>query len=204
MKIIAIFGKKEAGKSTLAKLIKEEIYDSIHSNILVTKIAFGDELKKMLLEAEICTYEELHEKKTEFSRFMLQKIGTEIVRKVDPDYWCKKVFEKIKYECYSEEVLNVEKIIIIDDVRFPNEHKMLASMNAHFIQVSNFRTNSKQDNHSSETNIDKFVSHYDVDNHGTIEDLKEEAKSLALFTLQTNIRFPGFNDYNSNSWRTKE
>lgn len=204
MKIIGIFGKKEAGKSTLAKMIKEEIYALPHGNILVSQIAFGDALKKMLLEAEICTYEELYETKTKFSRFMLQKIGTEIVRKVSPDYWCEKVFEKIKYEHYSEKVLNVEKIIIIDDIRFPNEYKMLSNMNSHLIKVSNFKADSKQDNHESETNIKDFISHIDINNNGTIEELKESAKSLAIFTLQTSIRFPGFNNHNSNNWRTKK
>ena len=50
----------------------------------------------MILNAGICNAEELWGKKTEFSRMMLQKIGTEIIRKqVSENFWVQKMAEKI-------------------------------------------------------------------------------------------------------------
>jgi len=88
--IIGITGKMQAGKTTVANMIAKKI-EMCHL------VAFADLLKEMILKSGLCNREELYEKKTDFSRLMMQKIGTEIIREqVDDYFWIKKMDSKIK------------------------------------------------------------------------------------------------------------
>lgn len=113
-KVIGLVGRAGAGKTTVAKHLMEEFgFD---------QTAFGYPLKKMLLNAGMCTEEELWGKKTEHSRWLLQKIGTDIFRKqVDPKYWVRKTAEEV------HKLLGMGCKVVIDDIRFPEEADLVRS-----------------------------------------------------------------------------
>lgn len=78
-KIIGLTGHAGAGKSTLAEYLCTKYGFS--------RLAFADALKGMLITAGMCTHDECYHEKTERSRWLLQKIGTEIFRKqVHPEW----------------------------------------------------------------------------------------------------------------------
>jgi len=104
--ILGLAGRAGTGKSTIANHLIEKYG--------FQKYSFAEPLKQMLLNAGMCSREELYGEKTANSRWLMQKIGTEIFKKqVDKDYWIKKAHENLSG-------LGSENIVI-DDVRFPEE-----------------------------------------------------------------------------------
>ena len=102
-----ISGKAGHGKTTFANLLEKELVANERS---VLRIAFADYLKY------ICTkYYGWDGVKNERGRKILQRIGTDVVRARDSNFWADIVARLInaldeEYDYY-----------IIDDVRFPNE-----------------------------------------------------------------------------------
>lgn len=123
MVIIGITGLAEAGKTTIAQYMSKE-YGFVRT-------AFAEPLKQMLERAGMCTYEELYVKKTDQSRWLLQKIGTDIFRKqIDPLFWVNKCEEEIlrlhaEFKCP----------IVVDDIRFPEEAERIKHLGGTVIKV---------------------------------------------------------------------
>ena len=176
--IIGFTGKLESGKTTTANYIKE-----FYPN--TTVIAFADLLKEMIYNAGLCTKKELWGTKTKFSRLMMQKIGTEIIRKqVDDNFWVNEMKTKI------ENIKNVSsgKLIVIHDVRFLNECDMVRFFDGKIIRIirpdhkNNFikkwlkKIRPKKD-HLSETEQDSIVADFEIINDGTLEELKIKVKN---------------------------
>lgn len=184
--IIGLVGKKENGKTTLAKALQTFLNDGEDANHPI--VSFAAPLKNMLIETGICTKGEITYKKTEHSRKMLQVIGTEIVRKVDPDYWVKE-FDRL---------VNAAKIndFIVDDVRFLNEARYIAKRNGILIRVvkSPLPEEGNTDTHQSEIELESIVSDLEfvnyfsengmsnvgvLDLYRKIEEIQSEKETLA-------------------------
>lgn len=118
--IIGITGKASSGKTTIANYIVK--------NYGFIKLSFATALKEMLLQAGMCDGEELYVTKTPTSRWLMQKIGTDIFRnQIDQNYWIKKlcwIMDKTKYTNY-----------VIDDVRFPGEAEAISVRDGRLIKV---------------------------------------------------------------------
>lgn len=118
-------------------------------------------------------YNELHEKKINSVRQMLQFLGTDIIRKYNPSWHIDKMNIVIK------NYINANKLVVIDDVRFPNEKKAIEDNNGEVFFITRpFIDNVS--NHISETslNIDNFddnkiiFNYYDKEYiHNVIEDI---------------------------------
>lgn len=174
--IIGLVGRAQSGKSTAAKyLIKE--YGFIQT-------AFAEPLKQMILKAGMATHEELYHKKTEMSRWLMKKIGTEIFREqVDPDYWIK----AMQYHLDLTIKENPSKKIIIDDIRFPNEAKLLMDCyNCTLIRIerinndgSYFIDSDAGEIHKSESQIDSIpVNQIIIARSGEIEKIQDGINSI--------------------------
>lgn len=171
-KIIAFAGRKRCGKTTLAKYLKEE------ENAVIITIA--DFLKHLCCKLMNMSYEdliinkdnnytfdiipderwfkiidnethigvdnikkELHDKHITSIRQLLQVIGTDVIRKYDEDWHVNKMIEEIN--SYSD-----DKLIVIDDVRFPNEKNAILNLGGDVFFI--IRSNSLSvSNHPSET-----------------------------------------------------
>lgn len=170
--ILAFAGRKRSGKTTLAKLLQEE------ENAIIITIA--DFLKHLCCDLMNISYQELIEKKDNGYTFdiipderwfkiiskrtniniedvrkelenkhitsireLLQVIGTDVIRKYNENWHVNKMIEEIK--SYSN-----DKLIVIDDVRFPNEREAILNLSGvvFFIVRPNI---SEVSNHSSET-----------------------------------------------------
>lgn len=125
MKFLIMFaGKMQSGKSTSSKALQKILNEMGHK---VEIVALADELKQMCQDSfkplakilkDKFNYdlvdENWWENKNEISRCLLQIVGSDIVRKVDIDYWCKKLKEKIEK---SE-----AEFFILQDWRFNTEY----------------------------------------------------------------------------------
>jgi len=170
IKIIGFTGKLQSGKTTSANFIKDNIY------LGAIKLSFSDLLKNMILEAGLCTKEELWEKKTDFSRLMLQKIGTEIIRnQVSQDFWVDKMHETISKIVNNQKDCNDFRFII-DDVRFLNEVEIIEIYNGNMIRIirPSLLQNKTENLHKSEIEQDSIIANYEIFNDGSIIDLQHK------------------------------
>lgn len=172
-RIIAFAGRKRSGKSMLAKGMRE-----YSSNIVIVTIA--DNLKFLCCKLLNRTYDELNQMKDDGTIFeakvddywvstikrelnisddiirkeigehiftnvreVLQIIGTDLIRKYSPDWHIDKTIERIN--SYGD-----DKIIVVDDVRFPNEKRKIEEIGGDVFFV--MRPNCWDvSNHPSET-----------------------------------------------------
>ena len=171
-RIIAFAGRKRSGKSMLAKGMRE-----YSSNIVIVTIA--DNLKFLCCKLLNRTYDELNQMKDDGTIFeakvddywvstikrelnisdniirkeiggriftnvreVLQIIGTDLIRKYSPDWHIDRTIERIN--SYGD-----DKIIVVDDVRFPNEKRKIEEIggDVYFIIRPNYWDVS---NHPSE------------------------------------------------------
>lgn len=171
-KLIGFAGRKRSGKSCLSKMLVEE------ENAIIITIA--DYLKYLCCDLMKLSYEELNYKKDNGYTFdvvpderwfkiidnktkigienirkelqnvhittirqLLQVVGTDVIRKYKENWHVQKMIEEI--ESYPE-----DKLIVVDDVRFPNEREAILNLSGDvfFIVRPNVLDVS---NHSSET-----------------------------------------------------
>jgi hypothetical protein len=129
--------------------------------------------------------ENWYEVKTDITRKILQLYGTEIFRKrVDNDWWAKLLLERCK--------VSEKEVILITDVRFPNELEVFNSLLSDELEVvsirveRNINTQEIIANHDSETALDNWLEwNYVVDNNGTLDALKASAEKIVEDILDT-------------------
>jgi hypothetical protein len=163
--ILGIAGKMEAGKSSLARYISTKFNDvviapfasAVRSELIWAidddnlpedappdvKDAY-DKLRSMsALSAKIA----INDKPTHpAARVMLQWWGTDYRRKQDADYWVKKFDDT--YKKYVEDPLT---LVVVDDVRFPNEVAYVNEKRGHTLWLERKTTNDAS--HASENSI---------------------------------------------------
>lgn len=177
MQIIGISGKAEAGKSTLANILKEQLELQGHRTLLIN---YGD-FVKFIAEK----YYFWNGEKDEGGRTLLQHIGTKQGReKVDINIWVDMVINTV---LVAQDDFD---FAIVADCRFPNEFKRWEEFNIPItkIRISRPLEQSKltevQKQHASETSLDDYRD-WDlfIYNNGTYEDLEERAKSIVTLII---------------------
>ena len=122
MDLIGLVGRAGAGKTFLAK--------HLEAKYGYKRLSFANPLKQMLLNAGMCSAEELWGEKTEQSRWLLQKIGTDIFRKqVDPKFWVRWTAKLIDKE------IKAGHSVVLDDIRFPEEAALVRAYRKNGILV---------------------------------------------------------------------
>jgi hypothetical protein len=176
MTIITLSGKAESGKDTTASTLKYKLEDMGHSVLICH---YADLLKY------ICrTFFDWNGKKDPEGRTLLQKVGTEGVRRVKPDYWVD--FIKDILEFFSDEW----DYVIIPDTRFPNEIESLRmdgfNVTAVHITRPNFENHltEEQRQHPSETALDDYKFDYEFINTGNLAGMTVEVNNLANYIIQ--------------------
>ena len=170
MKIILISGKAQHGKDTTAQLLKAELEASQHSAMI---IHYADLLKYICKQ-----YFNWDGVKDDQGRELLQIVGTDIIRKKDPEFWVDFVIRLSKV--FSDTI----DYILIPDVRFPNEIQKWWENNIQPITIrverpefdSNLSNSAK--NHISETALDDFNFNYILINDQSEKELKENVKII--------------------------
>lgn len=166
MKVICISGKAQHGKDTTANVLKEAL-ESQNRSVLVAH--YGDLLKY------ICrTFFGWDGEKDEYGRSLLQRVGTDIIRKQQENYWVNFIVDISKF------FPNEWDYVLIPDSRFPNEidHLKEAGLDVIHVRVRRDGFNSplteEQQKHPSETALDFVEPDYILLNDGTLWDLKKQ------------------------------
>lgn len=105
-------------------------------------------------------------------RELLQKVGTEVCRVINPDIWINIMEQKIKF--YLNTLYGYD--LVITDVRFKNEAEMILKYSPVLIRIN--RDNVEKSDHISETDLDDFEFKYVIDNNGTFDELFEQVYSI--------------------------
>lgn len=176
MEIIELAGKIGSGKDTVSsELIKFGYEQFIFAEPIKQFFSFSLGLTRAEAEQKSMHIDELN-----FTlRQLYQFFGTELIRnQIHNDFWIISVAKRIRKE-------NAEKIVI-SDTRFPNEKYKLQEYlpEAHVKTVNVVREVKVDDeylgfeNHPSETSIDEIDFDYQIDNNGSIEELKEKVSEM--------------------------
>lgn len=169
MRIIVISGHAQNGKDTVGRMLQEQLSRS--NSVLVTH--YADLLKY------ICkTFFKWDGKKDETGRSILQYVGTDVVRKEDPDFWVD--FLIGVFNLFQEHW----DFVIIPDARFPNEIDKLkeSGFDVSHLRVTraNFKSSlsKEQMRHPSETALDAVKPDYFIVNSGSLDELKDKVSNL--------------------------
>jgi len=177
MKVIGISGKAEAGKTTFATILREQLELQGKRTLLIN---YADYVKFIAKQ-----YYFWNGEKDEGGRALLQHIGTEQGRnRVSENIWVDMVINTI------DVVKNDYDVAIVADCRFPNEYDRWREKDRSIYKVRIIRPGheskltKEQLQHSSETSLDNY-NQWDmiVINAGTEEDLKEEANEIIKVIL---------------------
>lgn len=170
MKVICISGKAQHGKTTTAHIIKSYL-EQKGNKVLIANYAG--------LVKYVCKeFFGWDGKKDDKGRALLQYVGTDVVRENDPDYWVNFIIDMFNF--FSDRW----DYAILDDCRFPNEITELsrAGFDTYHIRIrrDNFDTplNDKAQAHPSEHALDKFIPDFEIENKGTLTDLRETTEEV--------------------------
>jgi hypothetical protein len=203
MAIIGINGKIGSGKDTIANIIKELSPEYSWENK-----KFAGKLKiiaSILTGIPVGKFESQEFKTTNLGkewgdmtvRELLQKLGTEALRdNLDRDVWINALWADYKsygnYPIYGTTEKN-ERIFleygylypnwIITDTRFINEAESIKQHGGILIRVRRDSGNTVGVSHPSETALDDYVRFdYEIDNNGTLSDLREKVREILIKT----------------------
>jgi len=172
MKILCISGKAQHGKDTSAKILKE-ILQSDGNSVLIAHYA---DLVKYICK----TFFDWNGEKDVYGRTLLQRVGTDVIRAQDEDYWVGFIGEMLTF--FDGEW----DYVIIPDCRFPNEVDYLrkAGFDLYHLRVirNNFESplTAEQQAHPSETALDNVKPDYLINNSGDENELKKVIESIVV------------------------
>ena len=169
-KIYCISGRAQHGKDTTAEILCRLLKES-GKRVLVTH--YADLLK--FICSNLFGW---NGQKDENGRHILQYVGTDVIRKVEPDFWVDFVIKMLDFFGDNWDY------VIIPDSRFPNEINRLkeAGFNVEHIRVvrPNFESplTEEQQKHPSETALDGVVPDVLLKNDGDVIELENRIKSI--------------------------
>ena len=156
MKVITFYGKAQHGKDTTAKYVKE-VLEFYGKRVVI--LHFADYLKYVCKE-----YFNWNGIKDEEGRNILQRVGTDLARKNNPNIWVNVIKEFIlAFETEFD-------YFLIPDCRFPNEIDLLKErldlVYSVMIKRNEFdnRLTDSQKLHISETALDEYKFDIEIEN----------------------------------------
>ena len=206
---VATFLRKDIGQSHfVVKKFADKLKDMVCMLIGCTREQLEDETFKNIELGEewwyfkgrngsLISYNENSKRSDEdlikpTPRLLMQLLGTECGREIlHPNIWVNSVFAD-----YRRSLRNVKNVPttsmrtsmlqadypnwIITDVRFPNEADAIKQRDGVIIRVNSGRCNN-DDNHPSETGLDKYMNFdYIISNDGSIEQLIEKVRRILI------------------------
>ena len=167
MKVITFSGKAQHGKDTTAKYVKE-VLEFYGKRVVI--LHFADYLKYVCKE-----YFNWNGIKDEEGRNILQRVGTDLARKNNPNIWVNVIKEFIlAFETEFD-------YFLIPDCRFPNEIDLLKEEYYPVISITirrdrfNNGLTELQKLHPSETALDEYQFDINVINHEGLDHVKNNA-----------------------------
>jgi hypothetical protein len=178
VKIICISAKAQHGKDTVAEMIQDEL-QSQGKRVLIAH--YADLLK------HICrTFFNWNGEKDDAGRTILQRVGTDVVRKQRPDFWVE----------FIVDILNLFPedwdYVLIPDTRFLNEIEYLKEVGFDSMLVrvirDNFDSGLSEDqlNHPSETALDYYNYDYIIENNTDLQGLRDNVNIFVNEVYENN------------------
>jgi len=174
--IIGISAKKQGGKTTMANQLVKHIQGR------VDMVCFADFLKQIVctcfagehlswvsvgaLDNETAKQSVTPSGKT--FRQLLQYVGTDVFRKLDPNCWV----NAYRLAVSRKGLIMPDEFIITPDVRFPNEVEAIHQMGGKVIRLTRAPF-SEQDQHESETALDDYAF-FDLVCHNELMSIEEQ------------------------------
>lgn len=165
--VICISGKARNGKDTVAQMMKIHLECKGYS---VLVIHYADLLKWLCKQ-----YFGWDGNKDEAGRYLLQHVGTDIVRKQNPDFWVNFVISFVSL--FKDEW----DYIIIPDCRFPNEIDCWNEAKFSTVHIRVRRPDfdnglsEEAKSHPSETALDNTIPTLEIVNDGDLDRLHKWA-----------------------------
>lgn len=164
VKIINFSGQAQHGKTTSVNIL-QNILEKRGKRVLV--INYADYLKFICKE-----YFGWDGTKSEKGRGILQNVGTDIVRKKDPDFWVRAVGNFV--DMFGDDF----DFILTSDCRFRNEAEYFKPVYKTFnVRVSrnNFESGltEEQKNHPSERDLDDYHFDYEINSDSGLDNLRQ-------------------------------
>lgn len=196
MQIIAFTGQAKNGKSEycarihkhIANLLTAKYADSdieFEQDTTVIKKSFAYALKELLRKVYGGSYDNWYGSKKEepledgiSARQRLKIFGTDVVRTYDDDFWIKILRRELIQSSNHASALDTRAIILIDDVRFDNEARMLKEFpNTKIYKVINTNLPPVKVDHASENGIgDELVDA--VLEASSLEDIQSQVEGF--------------------------
>ncbi len=170
MRIVVVSGKAGSGKDTSA-VIMADILRKAGKRVLITH--YADLLKYICRQ-----FFGWNGHKDEDGRHLLQYVGTDVIRKVDPDFWVGFLRDVL---FFFEDKWDY---VLIPDLRFPNELSVLRDAGFETIHVRVLRDGAdnglteKQKEHLSETALDNCLPDLTLRNDEDIPALQTKIAAL--------------------------
>ena len=169
MKVILVSGKSGSGKDTVSEMLEAKM--KLDGNrVMLTH--YADLLKY------VCkTYLGWDGVKDKHGRDLIQHVGTDIVRKQDPNFWIDFIVSMIRF------FGDMWDYVIISDCRFPNEVSVIKRQFPSLLLRVN-RDNyenamtDEQRQHESETALDNADFDVEILNNGTLYDLNKQVEHV--------------------------
>ena len=171
-KVICISGQARAGKDTTAAMMKKVLEETQHQRVLI--IHYADLLKFMC--KSLFGWDG---QKDEAGRHILQYVGTDVIRKQEPDFWVAFIIKVLSL------FPNEWDYVLVPDARFPNEISELrkAGFDVRHVHVSRPIENGlteEQRNHISETALNTVVPDESIENNGSLEELSRRITDMVF------------------------
>lgn len=190
MHVIAFTGVSGAGKTTAANILHES-----YRNLIATKMSFAEPLKALCKDIfpwvpaeaffgnqaqRLAPVSGLPEGWT--GRRILQHLGTEGFRAIDPDLWTKNMEHRLQHCSYP--------IVLIDDVRFPNEAALVRRYGVLYRINRPGAGIAGATQHESERHIPDLVVDGEIDNAGSLEDFERRIRAAICTAAPHGRRLP--------------
>lgn len=170
MKIILFSAKAQHGKDASASILKN-IMEQDNKKVLITHYA---DLLKFICKNMMNWNGEKDDK----GRNLLQRVGTDVIRKQNPDYWVSFISGFLKM--FPDEF----DFVLIPDCRFPNEIQRMIDdeFDVFTVRVNRIDFESsltdEQKNHVSETALDGYLFDYYIDTISQLDYLRQKLKIM--------------------------
>ncbi len=181
--LIGLMGKKRAGKDTFAeRLVSHHDYTRVAFADLVREAALAldpivghvweGSTGEVRLSALVSRLGWDRAKEIPEVRRTLQRLGSESIRSLDPDFWVRAGMARVDA---------IDGPVVITDVRFPNEHDAVSTRLGTLVRISRPGQADVGDQHASEVALDTWEADVEVVNDKGIFELQDAADAIATF-----------------------
>lgn len=166
-RIIAIYGNKGVGKSTISA--------SLSYSFGWERMSFADPIRNMLASAfgseYLSSFADKNKPRPELGnasiRTAMMTLGTDWGRNLYNNIWVDITSKRIEYTSFTS--------IVIDDARFNNEYEALKKFGAKFVRLTRGSVDSSigEQTHASEVDWQKWIPDFEIENTDKYETAKK-------------------------------